>query len=222
MSEAPGKRRPDYVGITIALCAVVMTTLVAYRQFNPPAAASPYGRPPTRTDKWEELVSRREARGAARATVSIVEFADFECPACRQYAPVLDSIRMRYPNDVAVLFAHYPLPYHRFAMPAARAAECARVQGRFDAIHDLLYRKQDSLGLKSWVGFAAEAGVPDAKAFAACNSRTDSLSGIQRDVRLAKALGIAGTPGLVVDGWIWSSAPSLSQLDSVVQARLRR
>ncbi len=75
-------------------------------------------------------------RGPGDAWVTIVEFADFECPYCRVEEPVLQAITAAYGSDVRVVFKHFPLGFHPDAWPAAIAAECARAQGRFWEMHD--------------------------------------------------------------------------------------
>jgi protein-disulfide isomerase len=196
-----------------------MTALAGYRQIRPPPAnTSAPDAPPSQVSNWEQLVNDRSATGPTDALVKIVEFADFECPVCRTYDAVLDSIRTRYPDDVSVYFAHYPLSYHRFAMPSARAAECASMQARFDAMRHELFKHQDSLGLKSWESFAADAGVPDAAAFSSCMAATAPIGAVTRDTALGHAIRLRGTPTLVVNGWMWASPPSLDVLDSIVRA----
>jgi hypothetical protein len=75
------------------------------------------------------------------------------------------AVRARYPKDVGLFFVHFPLPMHRFARPAARATECAGLQGKFGQMVDAVYNKQDSLGLKSWSDYGRDAGVADTVAF---------------------------------------------------------
>lgn len=214
--------RPDYAGNVIAACALLVTAMVAYRQFvaPPPRQGASVAPTASKVDNWDALLADRPAEGPADAAVKIVEFADFECPACRGYVAVLDSLQGRYPKDVAIFFAHYPIGYHRFATPAARASECARSQGRFREMHHALYKKQDSLGLKSWRSFAEEAGVKNAEAFDACTASGGQIPGLARDTILAGQINLRGTPTIVVNGLKWSGSPSLALLDSLVRNAL--
>ncbi|MEP6591651.1 MAG: thioredoxin domain-containing protein [Gemmatimonadota bacterium] len=161
--------------------------------------------------------------GVVGAQVTIVEFADFECPACRTFATrSMKAIRATYPTDVAMVFRHWPLEYHRFAYPAARAAECAGEQGRFVQYHDLLYAQQDSLGLKTFEALAGEAGVPNAQEFSKCVARRDSVPAIQRDVRAVLALRGTGTPTVVINGLHYTAVPDSASLDSIVRSLIHR
>src|SRR5262245_38415720 len=84
------------------------------------------------------------ARGADNSTVTLEEFADFECPACGKFYPILKSIEREYGNRIRVVFREFPLSQHVHAMSAARAAEAAGMQGKFWEMHDLLYEDTES------------------------------------------------------------------------------
>jgi len=202
-------------------CAVVVTFLLVRRELFPPQPPSPPG---VRSDStlgdadWQLVREGKLRIGPANAPVEIVEFADFECPACRSFQTrTLGPIRRAYPNDVAVIFRHWPLAYHRFALPSARAAECAAAQGRFEAMHDLLYLKQDSLGLKSYPEFATESGVSDADTFASCLSDPAHAALFEADTKLVTQIGGTGTPTVIINGRRLGSMPDSAKLDRMVQ-----
>jgi protein-disulfide isomerase len=139
--------------------------------------------------------------------VKVVEFADLECPGCRAFytrtRELPPSIRSRF----ALIFIHFPLSMHRFAMPAARAAECARVEDKFASMVDVLFKKQDSLGLKSWGSYATEAGVRDTTAFARCVTNSSSLRIVDAGLASGKNIGVRATPTVIINGWRFSSPP---------------
>lgn len=202
-------------------CALTVTGLVVRRELRGPSTSPRRiaSMPPIAVEGWGSLFSGGQLIGAKDATVRIVEFADFECPACRRFhQTTLAFVRKTYPEKVAVAFRHFPLDYHRFAMPAARAAECAADQGRFEEYHDLLYSKQDSLGLKSFVEIASEAGIPDLITFETCAKGVSKDTKIKADLALAVALKAAGTPTILVDGLMYSSVPDSAKLDSLIRA----
>jgi protein-disulfide isomerase len=115
---------------------------------------------------------------------------------------------------------HFPLPMHRFAEPAARVAECAGDQGRFETMHDLLFERQDKFGLEPWNEFATEAGVADGAAFDACIKRTDPIPRVADGKALGNQLDIQGTPTVVINGWKVGRPPTLDELDRMVKAIL--
>lgn len=81
-------------------------------------------------------------KGNPDAKVVVAEFADFQCPACAQSAPVVKKIVEEYKDRVKFVFRHFPLDNHKNAIPASRAVESAGVLGKYWEMHDLLYDKQ--------------------------------------------------------------------------------
>ncbi len=208
------------VSAAFALSAVVVAaavvTLAVRREFFPPAPG-PTARStePVPVNNWEELIASGHSVGPPDASATVLVFADFECPACRELAlGPLREIRERHGEEVRVIHRHWPLPYHRFAYPAARASECAAAQDRFQAYHDLLYEKQDSLGLKSFSEFAVESEVPDIPAFEECNARSERLGVISADSAAVRSIGGTGTPTVVVNGL---RLPDARLLESIVE-----
>jgi len=178
---------------------------------------------PVAVADWKEYAAVGHRIGSAGAPVTILEFGDFECPACRRFElDALRPIEAMYPSQVAVVFRNWPLPYHKFAYPSARAAECAGDQGRFEAIHDLFYAKQDSLGLKSFAAFARDAGVRDSAAFARCIGGARFERTITADSAAAKRIGGTGTPTLVINGLRLVSIPDSAELDRLVRDALKK
>ena len=170
---------------------------------------------------WTKYARQGHRLGVATAAVTIIEFGDFECPVCARFANgPLRAIRTAYPNDVQVIFRHWPLTYHRFAYPAARAAECADHQGRFEQFSSKVYEKQDSLGLLTFDQYAVASGVPDIAAFHTCNSSSGPIPSIEDDIKAALELGAKGTPTVIVQGLMLSAAPDSVGLDSLVRKAL--
>ena len=129
-------------------------------------------------------------------------------------------MQAKYGDSVAVVFIDYPSPRHRFARPAAQASECADQQGRFRAFHDVVYEKQDSIGLKSWTSYAAEAGVPDTSRFGRCASSPNEPPRIVAASALGNKTCIAFGPPVFVYGWRCRTPPSDSALGAAVAAVL--
>lgn len=172
---------------------------------------------------WDVLSATGHRSGPASAAVTMVEFSDFECPACRHMnTDVIPVLRARYPDQIAIVYRHWPLPQHRFAYPAARAAECAADQGRFDEYADRLFHVQDSLGLKPFDQIAAEVGVSDVEAFRKCNARSGGVKSVDVDADVASKRHYRGTPTLIVNGTRFSPTPDGAALDSIVRSILAR
>lgn len=209
------------VTVTLVVCAVLTTGLVVRRAFVAPLSS--LGREEQRPifiKDWRTDLSRGVRMGSEQAPVQLLEFADFECPYCATFHKDMKALREHYPSQVAVTFVHFPLPMHRFAEPAARVAECARDQGSFEAMYDLLFEQQDQFGLKAWSEFATEAGVPDGVAFETCIKRTNPIPRVVEGEQLGKDIDVRGTPTVIVNGWKLGRPPSKQELDAMVRAIL--
>ena len=208
----------------IAACTVLMSAVVLKRElFDPPPGSAAPAVAPSRVDNWQQVTGQGRRIGPAGALVTIVEFSDFQCPFCRRFAlGPLKSLRQRFPNDVAVLYRHWPLTSHKFAYAAARAAECAAVQGRFEQFHDLLFTQQDSIPTKPLRRFAKESGVADLAAFDRCNEESAPVPTIEADIAEARRLGARGTPWLLVNGYLLHTGGDSAAIDSVVHSFLRK
>lgn len=82
-------------------------------------------------------------QGKKGAPVVIVEYADFQCPACSVMSPVLKRLVAEFPNDIYVVYRHFPLPFHDKALLGSQAAEAAGLQGKFWEMHDRLFETQN-------------------------------------------------------------------------------
>jgi protein-disulfide isomerase len=211
------------ITVTLVVCAIITTGLVIRREFFAPAAQSaplPDEEKPVLIPHWRDNLDKGIRLGPAGAPVQLIEFADFECPFCGSFRKTLKVVRERYPTQVALTYVHFPLPMHRFALPAARVAECAGEQGRFEAMYDHLFDEQDSFGLKPWSEYATAAGVPDVTAFDTCVKRTGVIPRVAEGQALGKVLDVRGTPTLIVNGWKLGRPPNSDELDAMVRAVL--
>jgi protein-disulfide isomerase len=206
------------VTTALTIAAIVIAASLVRREFFPrPASALP-----TQEDRityvaqWRPLLAAGIHVGPSDAPIKIVEFSDLECAFCKRFHETMTTARSRFADTVSYTFLHFPLSPHRFARPAARAAECADDQNAFMPFIDLVFRKQDSLGLKSWTSYADEAGVPDTAQFGICTRRTDSVPRIEEGRALGRRIGVTGTPTILVNGWRLPRVPSDSQLLRIV------
>ena len=209
-------------GLTVLLCisAVTVAGSVAWRAFGKPRPTerSPAVRfRPEFISGWEKALAVGIRIGDTAARVTIVEFTDLECPACRRFQDIMREILREHPRDVALVFVHTPLPGHRFAMQAARAAECAERMGRFFPMIDAIFGKQDSLGIKSWGSFALEAGITDSASISACARDARPVGRIDAGVALAEKLEVKATPTVLVNGWMYLG-PTKFQMGRAIEA----
>lgn len=162
------------------------------------------------------------ARGAAAAPVTIVEWSDFECPYCKSVLPTLERILEEYPEQVRLVFRHFPLhAIHPNAQAAAEAGVCAQDLGAFWELHDLMFEEQDTLTVDDLKDKAERTGL-DAEAFTACLEREGTASRVDADRRAGIEVGVNGTPALFVNGRPLAGAVAYDQLAEVVEDELER
>ena len=213
-------RAANVATLVVAGCAVLATAslLGGFRRGSQTARVLPPDS--VQVADWQKYLAGGHSRGPENAAVTILEFGDYECPYCARFATTIDRILAAYPDEVRFVYRHWPLPNHRFAYPAARAAECAGEQDRFWPYHDLLYAKQDSVGLITFVDLARRSDVPNMRAFEECAQRPDTVPVIQAGIRDIEAVGGTGTPTVIVNGILRRRGIDSAYVASVL-ARIR-
>ncbi|MBI3289217.1 MAG: thioredoxin domain-containing protein [Elusimicrobia bacterium] len=143
-------------------------------------------------------------QGPASAPIVIIEFSDFECPACRIAEAPLRSLLKLYEGKVRLVFKHFPLErVHRWARPSAIAAECAGRQGAFWPYHDMLYDRQGQ-----WVGDKAEDALLayakelklDEAAWQACRKDPGVNAAVGADIVDGGHAFVGATPTFFING----------------------
>jgi hypothetical protein len=137
--------------------------------------------------------------GAADAPITIVEWADFECPFCGAASPQLNKAVKRFAPYVKLVFKNYPLGMHEFAEGAARAAVAAQKQGKFWQMHEWMFSNQQSLDKKNLLRRAKEIGL-DEQQFIADSESEATADIVNRDRKQADKLGLRGTPTIYING----------------------
>ncbi len=150
-------------------------------------------------------VADSPGKGPANARVVLAEYADFQCPTCRQLYKVLREIEPNYPQ-VRIIFKDFPLSQiHPWAMTAALAGRCAYQLNHeaFWKVHDATFESQEVISpenaYQKMVEFAAQAGL-DASAFRACMASPQTSQAITQSLKEGQALKIANTPTVFVNG----------------------
>lgn len=145
-------------------------------------------------------------RGAPMARVTIVEFSDFECPYCGRATPIVERLLEEYPGEVRVVFMNFPLSGHPHAMPAARAAVAAGLQGKFWEMHDLLFDHQTQLTDEDLDRYATSLGL-DMERFHADLRSEEVQASIEADRELGHRLDLDGTPTFFINGRRFREGP---------------
>lgn len=209
---------PFYVGLgVVALAGIALIVRGSMRRSAPPlslAMTVPLTGGP-----------RGVAMGSDSAPIEIMEFADFECPACARYA-ILNmpdvNARLVATGRVRWRFVHFPLENHTRSPVAHLAAACANAQGRFWQLHDQIYANQDSWATARDPGDAladlARAAGVDRGAWDRCMDEQSEWGTVLGDKALGDSLGVNATPTFYINGRPIADVPSFDQLRAMVDS----
>lgn len=139
------------------------------------------------------------ARGDVNAPVTIVEFTDFQCPACAAMHPVLEDVLKSYGNKVRFVVRDFPLNMHEWARKAAEAANAANAQGKFFEYIAVLFKNQKALDVPSLKKYATQIGLDRAR-FDAALDRGVYAAEVQKDVEDGELYGVGSTPTIFING----------------------
>ncbi len=161
------------------------------------------------------------ARGPQDARVTVIEFADFQCPYCgRFHAQTLPQILREYGDRIRFVYRDFPLTAtHPYAQKAAEASECAHEQGKFWEYHDVLYLNQGALDRASLSRYAQNIGLETAK-FDSCVDSGKYAEEVANDLQAGAAAGVRGTPAFFVNGQLISGAQPYSLFKTTIDAAL--
>ncbi|MFL6547130.1 MAG: DsbA family protein [Povalibacter sp.] len=161
------------------------------------------------------------ALGPDHAPVTVVEYGDFECPTCKQAAPAVKLLLEKFPEQVRIVFRHFPLiEAHPHALGAAEAAEAAGAQGKFWEMHDVMFENQRHLKHAQLHVYAERLGLDMARYTAEMDDEV-YLQRIREHQRSARDSGVRGTPTFFVNGRIQDVSFGMQHLFDAVEALLK-
>ena len=192
----------------------------------PTAPTSTYVAPTTAgAAVYHVPVGSSPVRGPNDALVTIVEFADFQCPFCNRLEPTLEALRVKYGSELRIVWKNEPLPFHTRALQAAELALEARAEkgdAAFWSVHDELYRSQSTLfDDATLMSIASRHGVDTTKAKTAIATNKYQPI-IDADHTLGKGLGVSGTPNCYVNGRQLSGAQPQSVFETAIDEELKK
>lgn len=160
-----------------------------------------------------------------RSELTVVEFLDFECEACAAYYPVVERLREEYGDRVTFVARYFPMPGHRNAELAARTAEAAAMQGKFEEMYDQLFTTQKEWGeSQDWKedvfrDYARELGL-NMPQFDTDLADPETAGRVIADQRDGVGLGVTGTPTFFFDGEMVASPGSYEEFKGLIEAGL--
>jgi protein-disulfide isomerase len=182
---------------------------------------TPLPRPgaPDPAARYKVKVDDAFVRGSADAKVTLVIFSDFQCPFCGRVIPTVEDLEKHYGGDLRFVAKHNPLPMHKEAALAARAAEAAGKQGKFFEMHDRLYENAKDItdaNLKAW---AKELKL-DVSRFQRDLDSKDVADRVADHQAQALTLGARGTPAFFVNGRYLSGAQPFDKFKVLIDEEL--
>ncbi|MTJ07144.1 MULTISPECIES: DsbA family protein [unclassified Anabaena] len=155
--------------------------------------------------------------GATELKTVLIEFSDFECPYCAEAQKSLKDLLVKYPNQFTLVYKHFPLyQIHSQALPAATASWAAYQQGKFWEYHDALFTNQKQLGESLYLDTAKKLNLNLVK----FNSdRKLANNPIQKDLLLARKLGLGGTPSFIMTSPNFVGPVKLTEIENILQGK---
>ena len=141
------------------------------------------------------------ALGPADAPVTVVEYSDYQCPACRKAHEIVKKIRGEYTGRVRWIYKNYPLDRHRNARFMAQAAHCADEQGKFWEFQDMLFQSKKNVDAAAMKKFGDMLGL-DARSFGECVDTGRYQPLVEKDKREGREAGVSSTPTFIINGQI--------------------
>jgi protein-disulfide isomerase len=203
-------------GKFVTLIVAIIVLSFAYYFY----AMSQKGAEPTGT---VTVTENDHIRGNLTGKVTLVEFGDFQCPACGAYEPIVRQVTKDNADIMKIVFKHFPLTQiHQNALLAAKASEAASNQGKFWEMHDMLYDTQKdwegSLNARdTFIGFAKTLGLDTTKFAADLNSPAIENK-ILAEYKEGTLLGVQGTPTFFVNGKQIENPQSVEAFDAAIRA----
>ena len=151
--------------------------------------------------EYSEMADGPHLRGNPEASVVLVEYSDFQCPACGNASFLVKDLLDKYQDQIRFEYRHFPLTsIHPYAFRAAEAAECAADQGKFWELHDQIFLNQDKLRKKDLIVYAAGIEGLDSEIWQDCLASGAKSNRVKEDLNEANQLGYNSTPTFVLNG----------------------
>lgn len=159
-------------------------------------------------------------KGNADAPITIVEFADFQCPFCSRVQPLLKDVLGKYKGKVKLAYLDFPLSQiHQHGEVAAEASRCALTQGKYWEMHDAMFADQSKLDEVALVKTAAGLGM-DQNSFESCLKSGKYKAVVQQDAQAGSEAGVNATPTFFINGEFLSGVRSDADFTNIIDRQL--
>jgi protein-disulfide isomerase len=164
-----------------------------------------------------KVIGDSPTTGSPQKKIVLIEFSDFQCPYCAKAHETVKAFMGKHRAEVTLVYKHLPLTsIHPEAMPAAKAAWAAGVQGKFWEYHAALFEKQEKLGNETYESIAKTLNL-DVTKFNSDRASDAAQAAIDKDLELTKQLGLTGTPVFFLNQEVLTGAVELAELESALE-----
>ena len=170
----------------------------------------------------------RPFKGNKDAKVTIVEYSDYQCPFCtRGYTTIENEVLKEYGDKVKFYYKNFPLAFHKWAQPAAVAAECAADQNHeaYWTLYKFYFESQKDItpeNIKAKTAEALKGSKIDMKKFDECVAGNKTLDRVNADMQEGQSVGVTGTPGFIINGRLVSGAQPFQNFKAIIDDELAR
>ncbi len=160
-------------------------------------------------------------KGSKEPKATLVEYSDFQCPACGAYYPLIEETFAEYKDKISFTYRHFPLPNHKNALPAAYAGEAAGNQGKFWEMADMIFKNQtewseSTTAVAIFEGYAQKLGL-DMSQYKT-DVKSDAVkTRVNRDLQSGKTSSINQTPTFFLNGKKIQNPRSKEELKSLIE-----
>lgn len=163
---------------------------------------------------------RDHKRGSDRASVTLLEYGDYQCPHCRRAFSIVEEIQKKLGDRLLLVYRHFPLTeMHQYAESAAEAAEAAGLQGKFWEMHRLLYTGE-GLENDKLKKYAAGIGL-DTNRFNRDMETHSQSARVREDLQSGISSGVFGTPSFFINGEIYYGSWAPDEFLAVIKGRMK-
>lgn len=172
----------------------------------------------------EEVTSSDWTKGATDPKVSIVEYSDFQCPACASYYPLIEKAVLEYSDRLSFTYRHFPLPQHKNALAASYASEAAGKQGKFWEMHAMIFERQSKwsesyTAAQIFEEYAKELNV-DLTQYKKDVSSSETKENVSHDKKTGIASSIESTPSFFLNGKKMQNPRTYEELKALIEYAL--
>jgi len=161
---------------------------------------------------------------ANEAPIQIIKYSDYQCPACKYYVSIEEQLKAEFGDQISLTTKHFPLNMHEYAQLAARAAEAAREQGKYQEMHDMIFAGQEQWARGNaegmFIGYAKSLDL-DVEQFREDMNSADMQRIVMADKREGLNLNVNSTPTFFINGQKLEQNPrSFQQFKAIIDGML--